>query len=730
MYGMLEEGSKPYSAIIIPKIQRDYAQGRPDQELLRNRFLSFLFTAIENPSAPDVVHDFIYGSRDKEGRFYPVDGQQRLTTLFLLGVYLGKRLELSDDEMEFLRKFSYETRDSSKQFCQKLHEISSEHWKGIRKWVEQQWWYNSEWASDPTITSMLTMLEAIDNHFGEAEIEKGVWDRYKRNILFDRINLDELESTDTLYIKMNSRGKALTDFEHFKAELEGYVSKYEVMKSDELSRLIDTTWTDMLWNYRTMDNDFKVSDNDESDYTNNGLDECFYSLFKWYLTVEGLKHDVLEKPSNAPSDIIELAIKILDNKERCTAIINRLVQVMNNLYGIWKKSEYSLETFFEKFILTDWPTWDSDPAKTVIPKDVKVVLTHSWSADLFKLLCKGNPTNEENIYIEAFFEMLDKNIADNLFLDRLRIVRNLTENFRLNPGDFKDAYLKTDEIIATGFNPTSVLKGFNQYQREQEAFKIDWMAHNSHLANQLKFIENHWLFLGNISCIIVGNSIDKVALDRFGSLFNNKADYVLAERLLLCYGDYAPVDNNIKSYAGGARWRWVDIIKSFSNQTTFEVVRQVLNNIAKYDNGKLEEECNDFIKAPSLFTWQYYLVKYSAMRHNDGGTQSKYRYLSGLYTYEMLGANGGGRTERVWNPYNYTIAQLLSNEGVKAVAGEAGDALTMIDRGITAAIREKDILFTYPDGYSFTHPIPQDANGYDTADRIIYSLGACKRVIS
>lgn len=61
-----------------------------------------------------------------------------------------------------------------------------------------------------------------------------------------------MKLTDDIYIKMNSRGKPLTDFEHFKAEL------LKVMRSENddeatakrIGLKIDREWTDLLWIYR------------------------------------------------------------------------------------------------------------------------------------------------------------------------------------------------------------------------------------------------------------------------------------------------------------------------------------------------------------------------------------------------------------------------------------------------------------------------------------------------
>ncbi|WPC12000.1 hypothetical protein LEQ04_02775 [Riemerella anatipestifer] len=51
----------------------------------------------------------------------PLDGQQRLTTLFLLYWFIAiKENKLSAELKKLLTKFNYETRTSSKEFCNDL----------------------------------------------------------------------------------------------------------------------------------------------------------------------------------------------------------------------------------------------------------------------------------------------------------------------------------------------------------------------------------------------------------------------------------------------------------------------------------------------------------------------------------------------------------------------------------------------------------------------------------
>ena len=83
-----------HSHVEIPIIQRDYAQGRATAQEVRSLFLDAMFSALsKDPGDPTLPLDldFVYGSIEGESQpaFCPLDGQQRLTTLFLLHWYLA-----------------------------------------------------------------------------------------------------------------------------------------------------------------------------------------------------------------------------------------------------------------------------------------------------------------------------------------------------------------------------------------------------------------------------------------------------------------------------------------------------------------------------------------------------------------------------------------------------------------------------------------------------------------
>src|SRR4051794_3996873 len=101
--------------IEIPLIQRDYAQGREGSmvERIRTVFVNVLHRAVTGGEG--VSLDFVYGDVEN-GTLRPLDGQQRLTTLFLLHWYLAIRAGRIT-EAHGWKKFSYATRASARLFC-------------------------------------------------------------------------------------------------------------------------------------------------------------------------------------------------------------------------------------------------------------------------------------------------------------------------------------------------------------------------------------------------------------------------------------------------------------------------------------------------------------------------------------------------------------------------------------------------------------------------------------
>jgi hypothetical protein len=262
--------------IEVPQLQRDYAQGRETVKEIRDGFLDALHGALllaRDDEALPLNLDFVYGSMEENGEkfFLPLDGQQRLTTLFLLHWYLAWR----DGQLaDFQRmawdgrhsRFSYAVRPSSSEFFDELAQYvpggSPDAVSSVRRLIEDQPWFYLDWRLDPTLQSALTMLDAIHGRFGkDTGLFSRLLDKERPAITFQLLPLEHFGLSDDLYIKMNARGKPLTPFETFKARFEQDLkSVYSTERRDIggtsvpvhefFSRRMDTRWTDFFWSHR------------------------------------------------------------------------------------------------------------------------------------------------------------------------------------------------------------------------------------------------------------------------------------------------------------------------------------------------------------------------------------------------------------------------------------------------------------------------------------------------
>lgn len=268
--------------ILIPIIQRDYAQGRKGKETLRKKFFCSLIRALKNKTE-ELLLDFVYGTIEKK-TFIPLDGQQRLTSLWLLHWYLAYKTGHLEEQkvQDILCRFSYETRITSREFIQKLCSVkllqcAEDEGQTISEIIRNQPWFTDDFSSDPTIKAMLLALSDKDGDSGfeqllQAENQeelKNYWNLCISNcpikFYYKDLRDDNLPQSDDLYVKMNARGKKLTNFENFKAEL------FRITKQDNPDELLfspesfispfENRWTNRIfWPYRSQGEEKTIDD--------------------------------------------------------------------------------------------------------------------------------------------------------------------------------------------------------------------------------------------------------------------------------------------------------------------------------------------------------------------------------------------------------------------------------------------------------------------------------------
>lgn len=247
---LLDEHSK----IEIPIIQRNYVQG--DNGRIRRTFTEYLMTAlIEHRS---VELDFVYGSVRGEV-FIPLDGQQRLTTLWLLHCYLlpTAQEERKAELVGRLQGLVYETRPAAKDFCTYLlraYSSYSDDDAGLltqpSAYIQNKSWFDPEWRKEATVKAMLGMLDEFAQ-WHDRLVAGGVTISAlseEKLISFYYLPIQNFGLTNDLYIRMNARGEQLTPFEHFKSSL--YKALADYPRLAEIKDKMEHQWVEDLWDYR------------------------------------------------------------------------------------------------------------------------------------------------------------------------------------------------------------------------------------------------------------------------------------------------------------------------------------------------------------------------------------------------------------------------------------------------------------------------------------------------
>lgn len=626
--------------IVVPIIQRDYAQGRKgtDVKRVRSRFLSSLYKAITETG---ITLDFVYGDIDKKGIMTPLDGQQRLTTLFLLHYYAAKKEGVQKEEYEFLKNFSYETRYSARDFCTFLVEQYQPSFTSkISEEIIDQAWFPLDWLKDPTISSMLVMLDDISDVFKDTD---NIWCRLKEGaISFYFLPIKDMGLTDELYIKMNSRGKPLSQFEHFKAELEHGLREVDENTAKRIMRKIDIDWTDMLWHYKGDD---------------NVIDDEFLRYFRFVCDIICYKNGGTTQGKSTDEFDLQREYFSIEAED----VKNNIIQ---------------LEKFFDCWCELDGVT-PSDFIKSFIShthESEKIKIETRYELDIFKDCMRnyadvsgnGNRNFPLNRIILLFaivtYLQNRENIDKKDFIRRLRIVNNLIQNsedeisdsVHRTSGNRMPAILRqVEKIILNGIIDLSIDKAFNQVQLKEEDEKIKWLEINPQYSEALFDLEDHELLQGQIA--IVG--LDKPEnFYRFIELFNCDRDKI--DCALMSIGNYAQHErkNNWRHQLGSSGINtkpWRNLFHRSGNNLEFDRTKEVIGKILEKEepitDELLSKLADDYIlscEKNSLFDIRYYYIKYKLFR------PGKY----GKYCWDNFSVN----------PYEVVVMQTESKLSEKA----------------------------------------------------------------
>ena len=543
--------------IMIPSLQRDYVQGERADVI--NPFVDSLLNSLKTEGAK-LDLNYIYGSEEDDA-FVPIDGQQRLITLWLLHIYFFAH------QTERAASFPVALRFASREFANDFSESILVHLdylvqndnEGLKERIEHAPWFLNGWKYDRTVRNMLNTLNCISKKCSEPELCT-----HYDNISFSFLSMDE-GLTDDIYVKMNGRGKPLTYFENLKSWMDERVSKLFGADSDfskDWQDKMDNAWTDFFWQNRNRAHPEEI---DESQT------RFFYNLLRIFWTKKGKTGFVadndkrknacavlnIDEPSDLESSIMgkisktddfTLPLYVLDNLDLFSREFFEWARdVLNGLACLYKSLNDEQVEF-------DFDTKETLTSKIFFSNKDRCLIAASSILD-FLLYCNGSS-----------------------FHDWLRFTRNIVCNLDSNHNDVSSDKLESvllgfEEIARLCTQESSVLLFLSrlvpdEMEKEDSLFGIPCQTlmeeHNKASLilgdgktwrNRIEKLENNKYFVGQIKFIFdfLEDHSSAESYDEYSRLmnllfsgngkdtryFSRKLDENLFSRALLCFAtDY------------------------------------------------------------------------------------------------------------------------------------------------------------------------------------------------
>ena len=574
--------------IEIPIFQRDYAQGRNDHmtDKIRKNFVSSLIEALDKNIPIEL--DFIYG-REVDNTITLIDGQQRLTTLFLLHWYISQRIGKIDAFNNI--KFSYATRDYAKDFTAKL--TTGEDFKidftqaTLSTELKDKNWFYDDWQHDPTVSGMLNTLDEIHKQLRDKTIDHywSLLEQDKQGIItFYWLDLEEHQLTDELYLKMNSRGKQLSNFENFKASLVKRINdeQWESKEKNEetFSYKMDTTYTDLFWKYR------------------GNVNVIDYEVTNFFAGMAMIGYAFKEKNSEAQQRRVQelfnnpLSVRVEDFEESDFNLFMSYLNFYSTVENI------SIETNL-------WKYYNTDNKRGFFEEFIKD--ENKGTGEVYK-----GATYKQRVFFYAITNLFIK-VKDNKakIEEFIQVVRNIIENETIDSAEtFAGAIklmrelLKGSQDIYSYLSKTAIQSKFASYQVAQEKQKAERVLANPEWKDVIWEAEEHLMFKGDIGFLLLEteNNLDlfkkryEVAKEMFdeGGVKGKYRENALLLRALITRLDHWSLVWNLNFDSSRDNWK-AYILKTMYKEKENRITKHFLTLL---DN---EDKLDVFItEEPSL----------------------------------------------------------------------------------------------------------------------------------
>lgn len=597
--------------IIIPDLQRDYCWGDEtnkkssgeDGELVSD-FVKKLIELYESKEQGVFNLGLFYGYEIPANHIQLCDGQQRLTTLFLLLGMLNKmsgRFQhhlISDYEYKHDDKepyLNYAIRETSLYFLSDLvcrfFISNTDKVDNIKK----SDWYFSDYNFDPSIQSMLNALSKIESLLISKNPDWaalfGDWVLNKLTFLY--FDMENRKNGEETFVVINTTGEPLSATQNLKPlvihekneSFDNTIFRAKQPNGKELA--IDSCWEQVetwFWRKRQGDNDT--------------ADAGFAEFLRWVYIIE--KYDIELPRNEQTSDEKYLIQKILQGKGSMEFPYKEIP--FCKIYAYWKSVVWIYDMCDEIKLKSEYLS----PAENKSVNKRKAI----GQSDCFILLPVLKYVHD-HINVSEPNELQKRNcIRIYKFFSNLIRISNVAKAVNSLVGEA----LKIIDLIDDG-DIVSILSKSNvskQILTEEECSKLEIFRNSPNrndVENEFWKLQSHPLWYGEIFPIIKMAQDDSGQFDFdkfrnysevFYSLFSGEMEHerkanLLRRSLIVSADIYKPVSRG--SYVTFA-WEWEDwkIILSKHINETRVLFDYVLSNIVKQPiEGVLEAYISQFI---------------------------------------------------------------------------------------------------------------------------------------
>jgi len=292
--------------VIVPDLQRDYCWGtkRDDKELVSDFVRNIIDKGFREQKGLSL--GLLYGYETPIGHIQLCDGQQRITTLFLLLGMLNKNsnnefqdqlislFEYKEDDKE--PYLQYSIRESSLYFLSDLVCLFFIDKNDLKvKDIIKQLWYFGDYSLDPSIQSMLSALDIIEREIKDVD-SPGLGKYIINELSFIYYDMGNRKNGEETFVVINTTGEPLSVTENLKPLYIGAQKDGNHLISSEKWE----EWETWFWKHRE-GNGGKINDTADNGYR---------EFFRWITLLTTTKTEVFEKIQESGDFQFDVNIRI------------------------------------------------------------------------------------------------------------------------------------------------------------------------------------------------------------------------------------------------------------------------------------------------------------------------------------------------------------------------------------------------------------------------------------